>query len=78
MCKCMCKCICKPVLRFSQYVAIDTYVCITNKGVCVRSMHDNQDDDKMNTLAFVNFLLIKIFPTLIHQNFPPSKLCAIQ
>ena len=32
----------------------------------------------MNTLAFVNFLLIKIFPTLIRQNFPPSKFCAIR
>ena len=32
----------------------------------------------MNTLAFVNFLLIKIFPTLIHQYFPPLKFCAIR
>ena len=32
----------------------------------------------MNTLAFVNFLLIKIFSTLIRQNFPPSRFCAIR
>ena len=50
----------------AMYVAIDI-------KWRVRSKHDN----KMNTLAFVNFLLIKIFPTLIHQNFP-SKFCAIQ
>ena len=34
--------------------------------------------NKMNTLAFVNFLLVKLFPTLIRQNFPPSKICAIR
>ena len=34
--------------------------------------------NKMNTLAFVNFLLVKFFPTLICQNFPPSKICAIR
>ena len=33
--------------------------------------------DSMNALAFVNFLLIKIFPTLIRQIFPPSKFCTI-
>ena len=32
----------------------------------------------MNTLAFANFILIKLFPTLIRQNFPPSKICAVQ
>ena len=32
----------------------------------------------MNTLAFVNFLLVKIFPTLIRQYFPPSKFCTIR
>ena len=32
--------------------------------------------NKMNTLAFVNFLLVKLFPTLIRQKFPPSKICA--
>ena len=32
----------------------------------------------MNTLAFINFLLVKIFPILIHQNFPQSKFCFIQ
>ena len=32
----------------------------------------------MNTLAFVNILLVKIFPTLIRQNFPPSKFYAIR
>ena len=34
--------------------------------------------NKMNTLAFVNFLLVKLFPTLIRQNFPPSKIYAIR
>ena len=34
--------------------------------------------NKMNTLAFVNFLLVKLFPTLIRQNFPLSKICAVQ
>ena len=34
--------------------------------------------NKMNTLAFVKFLLVKLFPTLIHQNFPPSKICAVR
>ena len=34
--------------------------------------------NKINTLAFVNFLLVKLFPTLIRQNFPPSKICAIR
>ena len=34
--------------------------------------------NEMNTFAFVNFLLIKLFPTLIHQNFPLSKICAIR
>ena len=33
--------------------------------------------NKMNTLAFVKFLLVKLFPILIHQNFPPSKFCAV-
>ena len=36
-----------------------------------------RDDDKMNTLGFVNFLLVKLFPILIRQNFPLSKICAI-
>ena len=31
----------------------------------------------MNTLAFINFLLVKLFPTLIRQNFPPSKCYAV-
>ena len=31
----------------------------------------------MNTLTLVNFLLVKLFPTLIRQNFPLSKICAI-
>ena len=47
------------------------------KMACVHSKHDNQDDDKVNTLAFVNFLLVKIFLTQIHQISLPSKFCAI-
>ena len=34
--------------------------------------------NKMNTLVFINFLLVKLFPILIHQNFPPSKICTIR
>ena len=61
---------CILVLRFSHYVATDTH-----KAVCTHSKHD---DNRMNILGFVNFLLTKIFPTVIHQNFPPSKFCAIR
>ena len=49
---------------------------MANKAACV-SKHDYQLDDKMNTLVFVNVLLLKIFPTLIRQYFPPLKFCAI-
>ena len=49
------------------------YIHITNKVVCTSSKHDNQDDNCIG-----QFLLIKIFPTLIRQNFPPSKFCAIR
>ena len=48
------------------------------RTACVRSKHDDQDDDKMNTLAFVKLLLVKFFPTLIRQKIPPSKFCAIR
>ena len=34
--------------------------------------------NKMNTLTFVNFLLVKLYSTLIRQNFPPSKICAVR
>ena len=47
------------------------------KVACVHSKHGDQDDNKMNKLVFVNFLLIKIFPTLIcqiHQNFVPYSM----
>ena len=54
------------------------YVAIINKVACAHSKHDDQDDDKMSTFAFISFLLIKIFPTLIYQNFPLSKFCAIR
>ena len=55
----------------------DMYIAIANKVACM-SKHDYQHDDKMNTLAFVNVLLIKISLTLIRQYFPQSKFCAIQ
>ena len=59
---------------FSLRIAVDTcMVRITLKAVCASSKHDDQNDNLMNTLAFVNFLLIKIFPTLICQYFPPSN-----
>ena len=49
------------------------HVAITNKAACVHSKHDDQDDDKMNTLAFINILLIKIF-----SNPDSSKFCAVK
>ena len=51
---------------------------ITIKAACASSKHDDQNDNLMNILAFVNFLLIKFFPNLIRQYFPPSKFCAIR
>ena len=65
--QCMCKSMCIPVLRFSCYVDID------NKAMRECTKYD----DKINTLAFVNFLLIKIFQTLIYQNFPLPKFCDV-
>ena len=57
-----------------RYVRI--YIYITNKAVRGCSKYDNQDENKMNTLAFVSFLLIKIsqpwfIKILYHQNFAP-------
>ena len=49
------------------------YIYIPNKVACASSKHDNQDNNKMNTLEFVNFLLVKVFPTLIYQYFPLSS-----
>ena len=34
---------------------------IINKAACVGSKHDDQDNDKMNTLEFNHLLLVKIF-----------------
>ena len=34
-----------------------------NKRACACGKLDDDDDDKMNTLALINFLLAKIFPT---------------
>ena len=31
------------------------YIVITNKLVCTSSKHDDQGDNQMNTLAFINF-----------------------
>ena len=31
----------------------------------------------MNLLGLVSFLLVKLFQTMIRQNFPPSKFCTI-
>ena len=54
------------IARFSHHVAMCKYI-ISNLAACMHSEHD----DNVNTLAFVNFLLIKNFPTLIRQNFAP-------
>ena len=40
------------------------------------SKHDDQDEDKVIALAFVNFLYTcQNFSNLIHQNFLPLKFC---
>ena len=44
--------------------------------MCAVSMYDDQDDDKMNTLAFVNFYSSKFYqPSFVkifhHQKFAP-------
>ena len=56
-------------IRFFHYIAIDTIKWH------VHSKHDDQDDNKMNSLQF---LLVEIFLTLIRQNFPMSNFCTIQ
>ena len=46
----------------------------TKPCACAVAKHDDDDDNKINTLAFVNFLLIKFFPYINifhHQNFAP-------
>ena len=53
--QCTCKCMCIPALRFSRHAR-----SYNNKAV----KQDYHDDDKMNTLAFVNCLPVK-FLTLI-------------
>ena len=45
------------ICSLHSYIAI----AIINKAACARIKHAYQDDDIMNTLAFVNFLLVK-FP----------------
>ena len=50
----------------------------SNSYIFFLSKFSVRDDDKMNTLVFINFLLVKLFPTLIRQNFLLSKICAIQ
>ena len=72
--QCMCKCIHTGIKNFT----LRSYVAIANKAVCALNKHEDQDDDKMNTLVFINLILIKIFPTLIDQNFPLSKFCVIR
>ena len=59
-----CTCICMCTLRASRYVRSYKYVCIAK---IKRRAHGNRDEQ---------FLLVKLFPTLIHQNFP-LKICAI-
>ena len=45
---------------------------ITNKAAFTHSKHDDQDDHKVNTLAFIDFVLVKIFHC---QNFMPYSTC---
>ena len=52
---------------FSLRIAVDTYITI--KAACAGSQRDDQNDNLMNTLAFVSFLFVKNFPTLIRQYF---------
>ena len=53
------------------------YVGINNEVMCACSKYDDQDDDIMNTSAFIKFLLVKIFPSLTRKNFQLSKFCTI-
>ena len=62
----------------SLCIAVDTYVYLLKRRVQACSKHDILTRNLMNTLVFVNFLVVKIFPTLIRQYFPQSKFCAIR
>ena len=73
-------CAYRYIIKISHYIRSYRNICITNKW-CPHKKHNDQDD-KMNTLAFVNCLLVKIFPTLIgqyfpRQNFAPYGICKI-
>ena len=76
LCLCQLQCMRNPrayhgikIFLLHTAIAIDMY-----KAACMHS----KLDDKMNTLAFINFLLVKNFPTLICYNFTLSKFCAIR
>ena len=61
----MYKSMCILVLRFSHYVYVAREISLVNKAECAHSKHDDQDEDKMNTLAFVSFAhLHDLIPTL--------------
>ena len=57
---------------------------ITYKAVFTHSKHDDQDDDKIiiiNEHMYIGirqYFTRQNFPTLIRQNFPPSKFYAIR
>ena len=48
-------------------------LAITNKAACAHTKHDNQCDNKVNALAFINFYLSKFsqpwFVKIFHQIF---------
>ena len=76
LCVCQLQCMCILLVLKIFSLCSQLQIRIANKAACV-SKHDYQHNDKMNTLAFVNVLLVKIFPILIRQYFP-SKCCTIR
>ena len=44
------------------------------KAACAHGEHDNQDDDRRSTLAFVNFFLVQIFPKPNSSKFSTIKI----
>ena len=76
LCLCQLQCMCILLVLKIFSLCSQLQIRIANKAACV-SKHDYQHNDKMNTLAFVNVLLVKIFPILIRQYFP-SKCCTIR
>ena len=50
-------------MYMQMYVHTILSLRITIKAACASSKHDDQNDNLMNTLALVNFLLVKFSQT---------------